>query len=73
MEITWRVIRGEREGRMRGQGTGNKKHNWYEQNRQEEVDNSIASREAKELVCMTHGHEPRGVMLDSRGCRAEGG
>ena len=28
MDITWKVFSGEREGRDRGKGTGNKKHNW---------------------------------------------
>ena len=29
------------------------------QNRQGEVKNSIGNGEAKELICMTHGHELR--------------
>ena len=41
-------------------GTGNKKHNWQVQNRQGEVKNSIGNGEAKELICMAHGHELRG-------------
>ena len=45
--------------RMGGKGTGNKKHKWYVQNRQGEVKNSIGNGEAKELICMTHGHELR--------------
>ena len=40
-----------------GKGTGNKNHNWQAQNRQGEVKNSIGNREAKELICTTHGHE----------------
>ena len=40
-----------------GKGTGNKKHKWQVQNRQGEVKNSMQNGEAKELVCMTHGHE----------------
>ena len=43
-----------------GKGTGNKKHKWQVQNRQREVQNSIGNGEAKELICMTHGHEPSG-------------
>ena len=40
-------------------GTGNKKHNWQAQNRQGEVKNSMGNGEAKELICMIHGHELR--------------
>ena len=51
-------------GRGRGKngrkGTGNKKHKWWVQNRQGEVKNSIGNGEAKELICVTHGHELRG-------------
>ena len=46
-------------GENGGKGTGNKKHKWQVQNRQEEVKNSIGNVEAKELTCMTHGHELR--------------
>ena len=46
--------------RMGGKGTGNKKHKQYVQNRQGEVQNSIGNGGAKELICMTHGHELRG-------------
>ena len=58
IEITWRVISGEGD---EGKDTGNKKHKWQVQNRQEEVKNSIENEEAKELRCTTHGHELRGV------------
>ena len=37
MEITRRVISGEREGDNGGKGTGNKKHNWQAQHRQGEL------------------------------------
>ena len=40
-----------------GKGTGNKKHKWQVQNRQGEVKNSMGNGEAKELVCMSYGHE----------------
>ena len=40
-----------------GKGTGNKKHKWYMQNRQRELVNSMGKGEAKEVICMTHGHE----------------
>ena len=56
-----------------GKGTGNKKHKWQVQNRQREVQNSIGNGEAKELICMTHGHEPKWGNAGERGwCRAEG-
>ena len=44
-----------------GGSTGNKKHNLLVQKRQGEVKNSIQNGEAKELICMTYGHELRGV------------
>ena len=44
---------------MEGKGTGNKKHQWQEQNRQGDVKNSMGSGEAKELTCTTHGRELR--------------
>ena len=53
-------------------GTVNKKQNWQSQNRQEEVKNSIGNGEAKELVCMTHGHELSGGILERRSYSAEG-
>ena len=49
-------------GRERGgKGTGSKKQNWQAQTRQGELKNSIRNGEAKELICMTHGHELLGV------------
>ena len=53
---------------MGEKGTGNKKHKWQVQNRQGEVKNTIGSGEAKELICMTHGHE-----LRRQECLREGG
>ena len=44
----------------RGEATENKKHKWSVQNRQGEIKNSIGNVEAKELICMTHGHERSG-------------
>ena len=58
---------GRWEGSNRGKGTGNKKHNWYVQNRQGKVKNSIENRETKELICTTHGHELSGRMLEGMG------
>ena len=43
-----------------GKGTGNKKHKWQVQNRQGKVKNSMGNGKAKELICMTHGHELSG-------------
>ena len=53
------VISGEGQEGEWGKGTGNKKHNWQIQNRQGEIKNSIGNGEAKELICITHGHELR--------------
>ena len=50
-----------------------KKHNWYIQNRQGDVNNSIGNGEAKELLCMTHIHELWGWgLLEGRGNQVEG-
>ena len=43
-----------------GKGIGDKLHKWQAQNRQGEVKNSIENVEAKELICMTHGHKLTG-------------
>ena len=68
MEITWRVInRGVGRGE-RGKGTENKQHKQQVENRQGEGKNSIGNVEAKDLICMTHGHELWGVI---EGCRVE--
>ena len=48
---------GEDRRRMGGEGTGNKKHKWQVQTRQGEVKNSIGNVDAKELICITYGHE----------------
>ena len=40
-------------------------------NSQGEVKNSIGNVEAKELICITHGHELRGRMWVGGACRAE--
>ena len=60
MEIIWRVISREGEEGEWGEGTGIKKHKWQVQNRQGEVKNRIENGEAKELMCVTPGHELRG-------------
>ena len=53
-------------------GTRNKKHKWYIQNSQGEGKNSMGNGEAKELICMNHGHELRWGNIGEGGCRAEG-
>ena len=70
MEITWRVISKEGERREWEKGTGNKKRKWQVQNRQGEVKNGIGNGEAKELICMTQGHELSGGRgnASGRGC-----
>ena len=53
---------------MGAKGAEIKKHNWQAQNRQVDVQNSIGNGEAKELMCMTHGHELRlGGVLEGKG------
>ena len=59
MEIIWRVISREGKGGEWGKGTGFKKHNLVGTKYTGEVKNSIGNGEAKELICMTHGHELR--------------
>ena len=54
------------EGGRMGKGTGNKKHKWQVQNRQGEIKNSMGNVEAKELICMTHGHELNGENVGGR-------
>ena len=56
-----------------GKGTGNKKHKWQVQNRQEEVNNSMGNGEAKELICTTHGHELKRGMLEGWEMQSGGG
>ena len=68
---------GSKIGNMRGnggKGTGIKKHNWQVQNRQGDVKNSVRN-EAKELICMTHGHELRrwGILLEGEWVPGRGG
>ena len=72
----WRSHGGLSEGQGRkengGKVTGYKKHEWWIKNRQGEVKNIMGNGEAKELICMTHGHELRGGMLVGGSCRVEG-
>ena len=58
-------------GEWERKGTGNKQHKWQAQNRQGEVKNSAVNVEAKELICMTHGHELKGECGWEGSCREE--
>ena len=58
-------------GRVGGKGTGNKNHNArYKIVR--EVKNSMGNGEAKELMCTTHGDEPRWGNAGGRGVQGRG-
>ena len=59
------------EGEKGGEGTENKQHKWQAENRQGEGKNSVGNVEAKELVCMTHGHELQRGMCEGGVCRME--
>ena len=67
MEITWRIISGKREGREQGEKVQEIRSINCLQNRQGEVKNCIGNGEAKELICMTHGHELKGWNAGGRG------
>ena len=43
------------------------------ENRQGEGKNSIGNGEAKEFICMTHGHEIRGRIMVGEGMQGGGG
>ena len=58
---------GEREGENGGKGAGNKKHKWQVQKRQGEGMNSVGNGEAKDVICVTHGHELWGGWGDAEG------
>ena len=67
MELTWRVINRGVGGERGGKGTENKQHKWQVENTHGEGKNSIGNVEAKELICMTHGHELQGGNVGGRG------
>ena len=67
MEITWRVISGETEGREWGQKIQGIRNIIGRYEIDGEVKNSIGNGEAKELLCTNHGHELR----DGRQCWRE--
>ena len=54
-------------GRVGENGAGIKNYNWWEQNRQRDVKNSIGKGDTKELIFMTHGYELRGGLLEGGG------
>ena len=45
---------------MEGKVQGSQNINWWVENRQGDVKNSKGNGVAKELMCMTHGHELSG-------------
>ena len=59
MEITWRVISGEGTWGEWGKVQGIRSINGRYKIDRGEVKNSIGNGEAKEFICMTHGHELR--------------
>ena len=67
----WRSYRGlsvwREKGEDGGKGAGIKKPNWQVQNRQGNVKNSIGNGEAKEIICMTNGHELSGRITRGNG------
>ena len=48
---------GTRKGRMGEKVQGLRSTNWQGQKRHGDVKNSIGNGEAKDLLCLTHGHE----------------
>ena len=46
--------------------------NWQVQNRQGDDKNCMGNGEAKELVCMTHGHDLRGEIAGGNGVQGGG-
>ena len=63
----------EWEGERGGKGTENKQHKWKVENRQGEVKNNTGNEEAKELICMTYGHELRQENADGSKCAGHSG
>ena len=62
---------GEWEGKRRGKGT-KKQHKLQVENRQGEGKNSVGNVEAKEFICMAHGHELKGGNVGRRGVQGGG-
>ena len=53
-------------GKNGGRGTGEKKHKWWVQNREQKVKNSIGNGEVKVFMCTTDGYELRRGMMEGR-------
>ena len=68
MEITWSVISRERGG---GKGTEKQQHKWWVENRQGRL-RIVGNVEAKELICLTHGHELKRENAGGRGVSGRG-
>ena len=70
----WRSHEGTSAGKGRGEwekGTENQ-YKWQGENTQRKVKNSIGNVEAKELTCVTHGHELRvGMLQGAEGNKGE--
>ena len=64
---------GGRGGRMGGKVQSLKSITGRYKTDRGDVKNSIGNGEAKELTCMTHGHELRGGLLKGRGVPGGGG
>ena len=64
--------RGTGVGDKGGKGTGSKQHKWQVENRQGDLKYNIGNVEAKELICMTHGHELKGGMWVGGGVQGGG-
>ena len=63
---------GKRRRENGGKCSGNKKHKWQVENRHRKVKNSMGNREAKELICMTHGHELKWGNAGGKGVQGGG-
>ena len=53
--------------RMGKKVQGLRSTNWFMQDGQGEVKNSIGNGVAKELICMTHGHDLKGELPEGMG------
>ena len=56
--MLWRDISGSKEGRNRGEKVQGR--SIIGRHKIDRERNGIGNRELKELICTTHGHEPRG-------------
>ena len=63
----WRSLGGLSARREKGENGGKdglRSTNWYIQNTQGDIKNSIGNEVVKKLIYMTHGHELRGGLLE---------